>query len=56
MEGRAPPNWNGAGGGTVSVVEEADTVVVRVAAGRHELRAGGPPLTLRFSLLITPVT
>ena len=46
MEGRAPPNWNGAGGGTVTVVEEgADTVVVRVAAGRHELRPGAPPLT-----------
>ena len=58
MEGAVPPTWNGRGGGTVTMRNEAvggtQAAHVVASAGRHVV-SSAHPLTLRFSLLMTPV-
>ena len=54
MEAKVPPAWSGTGGGDVLVVDEGGAAVVRARAGAHKV-SPTKPLTLRFSLLITPV-
>ena len=54
MEAKVPVAWSGTGGGDVLVVDEGGAAVVRARAGAHKV-SPTKPLTLRFSLLITPV-